>query len=166
MLRSFDRVIEGAESLLYAGLALVLFGAAGAALVAGGYGLVDGLAGDAGTKHAIEEALDALLLTFILVELLAAVRATVADRSPLVAEPFLLVGIIAAIKELVVITAFERGDAPVGDLALEIGTLAGVVLALSIAALLVRRKEREPEEGDAGLAAGSRRSVASPAPDN
>jgi uncharacterized membrane protein (DUF373 family) len=159
-------VIEGAERLVYAGLALVLFAAAGAALAAGGYGLVDGLTGDEGTKHAIEKALDALLLTFILVELLAAVRATLAERAPLVAEPFLLVGIIAAIKELVVITAFERDDVSAGDLALQVGTLAGVVLALAVAALLVRRKEREPEEGDADLAVGSGGSVASPAPNN
>jgi uncharacterized membrane protein (DUF373 family) len=164
--RSSDRVMEGAETLLYAGLALVLFGAATAALVAGGYGLVDGLTGDEGTKHAIEQALDALLLTFILVELLAAVRATVTDRSPLVAEPFLLVGIIAAIKELVVITAFERDDVSAGDLALQVGTLAGVVVALAVAALLVRRKEREPEEGDPDLAVGSAASVASPVPDS
>ena len=151
MLRSLDRFIEGAESVLYAGLALVLFGAAGAALVAGGYGLVDGLTGEEGTKHAVELALEGLLLTFILVELLGAVRATVRERAPLVAEPFLLVGIIAAIKELVVITAFERDDVSAGDLAIEVGTLAGVVLALAIAALLVRRKEREPEEGESAL---------------
>jgi len=85
----------------------------------------------------------------ILVELLGAVRTTLAERAPLVAEPFLLVGIIAAIKEIVVLSAFERDDMPAEDLALQLGVLAGVVLALAIAALLVRRKEREPEEGDA-----------------
>ena len=151
MLRSLNRVIEGAETALYAGLALVLFAAGAAALVAGGHGLAEGLTGDDGTKHAIEIALDALLLTFILVELLGAVRATLAERIPLVAEPFLLIGMIAAIKELVVLGAFERDDMPVGDLALEVGVLSGSVLALSVAALLVRRKEREPEEGDAPL---------------
>lgn len=156
VLRSLNRVIEGAETVLYAGLGLVLFAAGAAALIAGGHGLVEGLVGDEGTKHAIEVALDALLLTFILVELLGAVRATLTEQAPLVAEPFLLIGMIAAIKELVVLGAFERDDMPVGDLALEVGVLAGTVLALSIAALLVRRKEREPEEGDAATLPGAR----------
>jgi uncharacterized membrane protein (DUF373 family) len=141
--------MEGAETVVYVGLALVLFVAAGAALVVGGYGLVDGLLGDDGTKLAIEVALDGLLLAFILVELLGAVRTTLAERAPLVAEPFLLVGIIAAIKEIVVLSAFERDDLSAEDLALQLGVLAGVVLALAGAALLVRRKEREPQEGDA-----------------
>ena len=141
--------MEGAETVVYVGLALVLFVAAGAALVVGGYGLVDGLLGDDGTKLAIEVALDGLLLAFILVELLGAVRTTLAERVPLVAEPFLLVGIIAAIKEMVVLSAFERDDLAVEDLALHLGVLAGVVLALAAAALLVRRKEREPQEGEA-----------------
>jgi hypothetical protein len=166
VLRSLNRVIEGAETALYAGLGLVLFVAGGAALVAGGHGLVEGLTGDGGTKHAIEVALDSLLLTFILVELLGAVRATIAERIPLVAEPFLLIGMIAAIKELVVLGAFERDDTPVGDLAIEVGVLAGTVLLLAVAALLVRRKEREPQEGDADLAGAHGESVASPAPHN
>jgi uncharacterized membrane protein (DUF373 family) len=166
VLRSLNRMIEGAEAALYAGLGLVLFVAGAAALVAGGHGLFDGLTGDDGTKHAIEVALDSLLLTFILVELLGAVRATLTERVPLVAEPFLLIGMIAAIKELVVLGAFERDDTPVGDLAIEVGVLAGTVLLLAIAALLVRRKEREPQEGGAGLAASDGGSVASPAPNN
>ena len=151
MLRSLVRVIEGAETVVYAGLALVLVAGAGAALVLGGYGLVDGLLGEDGTKHAIEVALDGLLLAFILVELLGAVRTTVDDRVDLVAEPFLLVGIIAAIKEIVVLGAFERDDLAGGELALEMGAFGGVALVLAVAALLIRRKEREPEEGDATL---------------
>jgi uncharacterized membrane protein (DUF373 family) len=147
--RSLVRVIEGAETAVYAGLAAILFTAAAAALVLGGYGLVDGLLGDEGTKHAVEVALDGLLLAFILVELLGAVRTTVEERVGLVAEPFLLVGIIACIKEIVVLGAFERDDLPVDDLALELGTFGGVALVLSVAAYLIRRKEREPEEGDA-----------------
>src|SRR5688500_17796690 len=91
--------------------------------------------------------LDALLVTFILVELLSAVRATLAERQ-LVADPFILVGIIATIKELVVLAAFGAEELPPEDLALELGTLAGVLLALAVAAWLARRKEREPEESD------------------
>src|SRR3712207_8497992 len=45
------------------------------------------------------ELLDVLLLVFIVVELLFAVRTTVEKRE-LVAEPFLVIGIIASIKEI------------------------------------------------------------------
>ncbi|MBA2280323.1 MAG: phosphate-starvation-inducible PsiE family protein [Acidimicrobiia bacterium] len=117
-----------------------------AVLGSSGYSLVDGLTGEEGTKRAIELTLDSLLLAFILVELLGAVRSTLTEKG-LVAEPFLLVGIIASIKEIVVLGAFERGDRPVEDVAIEAGALAGVVLLLSISAFLVRRKEREPDEG-------------------
>ena len=85
-------------------------------------------------REAIEAMLDALLITFILVELLSAVRATLEERQ-LVAEPFILVGIIATIKELVVLAAFGAEELEPSDLALELGTLAGVLLALSIVGL-------------------------------
>ena len=72
-------------------------------------------------------------------------RATIQERR-LVAEPFLLVGIIASIKEIVVIGAFAESDHDVGESMLQIGVLGAVVVGLSIATLLVRRKEREPTE--------------------
>lgn len=116
------------------------------ALVTTGHGLVTGL--DTGTFQAVTGALDGLLLVFILVELLGAVRATLAERH-LVAEPFLIVGIIASIKAIVV-SSLDASDA-VGtefdNLMIEVGVLGLVVLALAAASLLVRRKEREPTEG-------------------
>ena len=51
----------------------------------------------------IVEVLDTLLLVFIIVELLSAVRRTLSQRE-LIAEPFLIVGIIASIKEIVVLS--------------------------------------------------------------
>jgi uncharacterized membrane protein (DUF373 family) len=82
---------------------------------------------------------------FILIELLGAVRSTVRERR-LVAEPFLLVGVIASIKEIVVLSAFTPEDADIEDTVLQVGVLGGVVLGLSLALLLLRRKEREPTE--------------------
>ena len=58
---------------------------------------------DLGVITMAAEVLDLLLLVFIVVELLYAVRTTLAERE-LVAEPFLLVGIIASIKEIVVLS--------------------------------------------------------------
>ena len=139
--------MEWAEGLLYAVVGLVLVGSAAVALGAIAYDLVTHI--DDGALDAVAVALDGLLLVFILIELLGAVRATVAERQ-LVAEPFLIVGIIASIKAIVV-TSLETRDLhgeAFDDAMLEIGILGGVVLLLAVASFLVRRKEREPQEHD------------------
>ena len=139
--------MEWAEGLLYAVVGLVLVGSAVVALGAIAYDLVTQI--DDGALDAVAVALDGLLLVFILIELLGAVRATVAERQ-LLAEPFLIVGIIASIKAIVV-TSLETRDLhgeAFDDAMLEIGILGGVVLLLAIASFLVRRKEREPQEHD------------------
>ncbi|MET0895538.1 MAG: phosphate-starvation-inducible PsiE family protein [Acidimicrobiia bacterium] len=145
--RRIDHVLWVGETAIYVAIAVILW--AGSALLVGQavYELVDGL--DDGIDTAAANALDVLLLTFIFVELLSAVRTTMRRRG-LVAEPFLLVGIIASIKEIVVIAGTEelRGEA-FQDSMVELGVLGGLVLVLSLAAFLLRRKEREPEETEA-----------------
>jgi hypothetical protein len=83
--------------------------------------------------------------------LLFAVRSTVEKRE-LLAEPFLLVGIIASIKEIVVLSveaAKEVGNgAEFRDRITEIAVLGVLVLLLGVTSFLLRRKEREPDEGD------------------
>jgi uncharacterized membrane protein (DUF373 family) len=140
-----DRTMQAAERGVYAGVAVLLVVSAVLAVGSIAYGLATEL--DEGTLDAVTTTLDGLLLVFILVELLGAVRATVNERN-LVAEPFLVVGIIASIKEIVV-ASLKAGDADGEDFdeaLMEIGVLAGVVLLLAISSFLVRRKEREPSE--------------------
>lgn len=133
-----------AEDGLYALVSLVLVAGAAIVLADSVHSLATETAHDVGA--AIEHTLDSLLIVFILVELLSAVRTTIEERR-LVAEPFLLVGIIASIKEIVVIGAFaERGSDKVSESMLQVGVLGAVVVGLSVATLLVRRKEREPSE--------------------
>ena len=146
--RRIDVAFEFAENVVYVGIAFLLVIAAGVLLVVAGDGLLEirhGLATDP-----IVEALDTLLLVFIIVELLSAVRVTVSKRE-LIAEPFLLVGIIASIKEIVVLSvkaadAIGEGAA-FDDQLWQIGVLGVVVLLLGATAFLLRRKEREPAEG-------------------
>lgn len=145
MSRPADRALHVAEQVLYLLVALLLVAGACVVLVDAAWSLATET--DDGVSEAVKAMLDSLLLTFIFVELLSAVRATINERR-LVAEPFLLVGIIATIKELVVLAAFGDEELEPGDFALELGTLAGVLVALAVAAWLVRVKEREPDEGD------------------
>ncbi|HEX2042953.1 MAG TPA: phosphate-starvation-inducible PsiE family protein [Acidimicrobiales bacterium] len=132
-----------AEDMIYALTALLL---AGGALIILGV-TVYHFATDVskGVEKAIEATLNSLLIVFILVELLAAVRQAI-DEHKLVAEPFLLVGILAAIKEMVVVSTFRIESQKTSDAVLKIGILAAVVIGLAVATLVLRRKTREPEE--------------------
>jgi uncharacterized membrane protein (DUF373 family) len=140
-----DRGLRVAEQVVYVLSCLLLLGGAVALIIKAAWDLVS-LQGDDITDTA-SSMLDTLLLVFVLIELLGAVRATFTEHR-LLAEPFLLVGVIATIKELVV-TANEARDKS-GDAfeeaAIEIGVLSALLLVLAVALFLLRRKEREPEE--------------------
>lgn len=133
---------------MYLGIAALLLIASMVLLVVAGRDLWNVL--DAFGSDPVVEVLDTLLLLFVLVELLSAVRITIAKRE-LVAEPFLLVGIIASIKEIVVLSVKAAEDIGRGstfrDQLSEIGVLGVVVLLLGTTAWLLRIKEREPQEG-------------------
>ncbi|MGH9188919.1 MAG: phosphate-starvation-inducible PsiE family protein [Acidimicrobiales bacterium] len=148
--RPADRWLAVAENLVYSVAGVLLLAGAVIVLAAVGYHLVRDVGG--GADDAVTTALDGMLLVFILLELLAGVRATMTERR-LVAEPFLVVGVIASIKEIVIVTLRSKESRGVSgeafdDAMTEIGVLAGVVLLLSLATFLVRRKEREPREDE------------------
>jgi hypothetical protein len=68
----------------------------------------------------------------------------VIDEKILVSEPFLVVGIVAAIRRLVVVSAEAKdlfGKPEFGDAMLEIGILTGVILFLSAAIYMLRHTE-------------------------
>lgn len=92
----------------------------------------------------ILEFLDGLLLVFIITELIHTVRAVI-DEKVLVAEPFLIVGIVAAIRRLIVVSAEAKdlmGTAEFSDAMFEVGLLTGTVLLLSAAIFLLRSTTR------------------------
>jgi uncharacterized membrane protein (DUF373 family) len=147
--RGATRALEVAENLIYGGIALFLVLSAFVLLVVAAktsLGLLESF-----SQHPVLEVLDILLLVFIVVELLFAVRTTVEKRE-LVAEPFLLVGIIASIKEIVVLSVEAAGVLGKGDQfrdrVIEIGVLGLLVVLLGVTSFLLRRKEREPDEGE------------------
>jgi uncharacterized membrane protein (DUF373 family) len=148
--RAGTRLLEVAENLIYGAIALFLVVSAFVLLAVAAktsFGLLQNF-----SQEPVLEVLDILLLVFIVVELLFAVRTTV-ERRELVAEPFLLVGIIASIKEIVVLSVeaakvLGKG-AEFDDRIVEIGLLGVLVVLLGVTSFLLRRKEREPDEGDA-----------------
>jgi len=102
--RTTTRLLHIAEDVIYALTALLLSVGAFVVLVQAVYKFSTGVSG--GVINAVEATLNSLLIVFILVELLSAVRSAITEHK-LIAEPFLLVGMLAAIKEMVVEATFR-----------------------------------------------------------
>lgn len=97
---------------------------------------------------ALLHALDRALLVLMLAEIIYTVR-RIAYRRRLEAEPFFIVGIIAAIRRMLVITAESTSHVdlmdPTFQAALaELGLLAGIILALAGAMRLIPREDSGP----------------------
>lgn len=96
---------------------------------------------------AILELLDGLLLVFIIGEVIHTIAAVIQENL-LRTEPFLIVGIVAAIRRLLVITAEaerEIGRPHFDDLMWELGLLLAAVLVLGTTIYLVRHTDsKEP----------------------
>src|SRR5690242_716424 len=129
-----ERGIERAENVIYLVVAAILFAVAVVVMVATVAKFRD-LSGST-VVDVSADILDLLLLVFIVVELLFAVRTTLSRRE-LIAEPFLLVGIIASIKEIVVLSVKAPdllGKPEFADTLRLMALLSGTIILLALAA--------------------------------
>lgn len=151
--RFADRVLLFFEDAVYWGIALVLVLGSGALLVSQFNTLLR--LRDAPAKIVIVDVLDGLLLIFIFVELLYAVRSCLRSHE-IVAEPFLIVGILAGIKEIVVLSveaaALLNKGPEFSRAVVEIGVLGAVVLVLAVAAFVLRERRRDTADAGEGAA--------------
>ena len=92
--------------------------------------------------------LDRVLLAFIFVELIDTVRVTVRERGILIAEPFLLVGLIAVVRRILLLTAeLERVSAEeFRNMLIELGVMTGLVIVLTMALYFTRRMRLSEKE--------------------
>jgi uncharacterized membrane protein (DUF373 family) len=84
--------------------------------------------------------LEGVLLVFIMTELIHTIRA-ILDRNVVSTEPFLIVGIVAAVRRLLVITAqapHTEGAEVFRNALYEMGTLVLVVIGLGLTIYLLR----------------------------
>jgi uncharacterized membrane protein (DUF373 family) len=149
-----ERLLRLTEDAVYVAVAILLVVGALVLLVDAASEL-RGLSDGADT--AVLALLDRLLLVFVLVELIFAVRMTLTRRE-IVAEPFLIVGIIASIKEIILLSVEAanvlEGKSTTGgsrdphEFALLIALLGLLVIVLSVSAVLLRLKEKQPVEGE------------------
>ena len=77
------------------------------------------------------------LLLFMVAELLYTVRATLRDRT-LAAEPFLVVGLIAGIRRVLILTAKAQESFSWQSEGLELTILIGLIVAISVAIIAWR----------------------------
>ncbi|MEA2461833.1 MAG: hypothetical protein QOH90_2010 [Actinomycetota bacterium] len=152
MRRVTERLFGHVEDVLYVLIALAL-ALAGAGYF--GYVVYDFAShlGDGDITTLILELLDGLLLVFIITEIIHTIRAVI-DEKVLVSEPFLVVGVVAAIRRLIVVSAQAKdlvGTPDFKDAILEISVLTGTVLLLGTTIFLLRhthqsepRPEHEP----------------------
>jgi uncharacterized membrane protein (DUF373 family) len=85
--------------------------------------------------------LDRVLLIFIFVELLDTIGIFVRENE-ISAEPFLLIGLIAVVRRILLVTAEAEqtiGTAEFPNLILELGVLTALVISLSFALYFTRR---------------------------
>ena len=135
------------EDVVYVGLGLVLAYSAGALLVAA-LGALGRSAGGGAPRQGILELLDTSLLILMFVELLYTVQVSFRAHA-LKPEPFLVVGLIAAVRRILVVTAefahmVEQSDAVFHRAMLEVGLLTLMVLGLVVSLWLLRQKPAVP----------------------
>jgi uncharacterized membrane protein (DUF373 family) len=137
------RAFTHVEDAVYLGLGLLLAAGAIALLVTSGVGFVRSVLAGALADHVID-LLDQVLLIFMIVEILYTVQVSFREHA-LVPEPFIVVGLIAVIRRVLVLTAefgelLEKSEPLFRNAMLELGLLTAMVIALVVALVLLRRR--------------------------
>ncbi len=153
----FGDHLEKAEVIIYTILALLLFvSALGSSVVAGKH-LWDGLVHRTLATETLQ-ILDQMLIVLMLVEVLHTVRISIRSHI-LVTEPFLVVGLIASIRRILVITLQAANIAQGGNWTaesagifkagmIELGLLGLLILILVFSITLLRRYAPSAKEAE------------------
>jgi uncharacterized membrane protein (DUF373 family) len=138
-----SRVFTRIEDLVYIGLGALL---AGSAVVLLGAGIIDFVrdlvAGQLPTT--VVALLDRILLILMIVEILYTVQVSFREHT-LIPEPFLIVGLIAATRRVLVLTAefsrlLELGETAFRNAMIELALLTIMIVALVASLLMLRRR--------------------------
>ncbi len=137
--------LKNTESVVLFAIAIVLVILAILILGSGIYGLYQALMTGQIREQAIE-ILDGILLVMMIMEIVYTVTLSM-EAHTLVAEPFLIVGAIAAIRRMLVITAegtkLELSNpAAFQNTLVELGLLAATILMIAGAIYIMRRSQK------------------------
>lgn len=136
------------EDLVYIGLGLLLAGSAvvllGGTILSFGQSLMAGQ-----IQNNIIRLLDQILLILLVVELLYTVQVSFREHA-VMPEPFLLVGLIAAIRRVLILTAEfgqpgSKTEPVVQHFLQELGVLTFLIVALAVSLFVLRRRDTVSE---------------------
>jgi uncharacterized membrane protein (DUF373 family) len=135
------------EDVTYVGLGVLLAVSAVLLLFAAGWSLIEGLLSAGPAKELTIDVLDQILLVLMLIEILSTVQVSFREHV-LTPEPFLVVGLIAAIRRILVITAefsspSEILEAAFRNAMFELGLLTVLIFSL-VFSLYILKKNRPP----------------------
>lgn len=148
-----------AEAVIYIGIGVLLLVAAVALLLTAAIEFASSMGHEAigeQTLHMLNE----LLLVLMIVELFHTVRVSLREHS-LVPEPFLIVGLIAGVRRVLIITAeaWHLGESAQGQFEramIELGLLTGMTLVIVVSIILLRRFQTPKSEANTMSAAAAR----------
>ena len=137
------RVFTAVEDVVYVGLGLLLAGCSLALLISGIISFGQNLMAGSLTIN-IVAMLDRVLLILLVVELLYTVQVSFREHA-LVPEPFLLIGLIAGIRRVLLLTAelahvTEKSDVVFQHFIVELVALTVLIVALVISLVLLRKR--------------------------
>jgi len=138
-----------AEDVVYIVLGFLLACTAGALLVTSSIELMRSIV-QGNPMDAMVSLLDRLLLVLMVVEILYTVQVSFRAHA-LVPEPFLIVGLIAVVRRVLVVTAqvstlMEKGqDAHFQQAMIELALLTLMVVALVVSLRLLQTRKKDPQ---------------------
>jgi len=101
--RVFTAILDAFERFAYLAIALALSVPIVLLVVSAAMSMLE--VAEVGVLETVLAVLDRLLLAFIFVELIDTIKVTLTERGIFIAEPFLLVGLIAVVRRILLLTA-------------------------------------------------------------
>ena len=144
--RVFTGVLDVIERIAYVAIALALSIPIVMLVFSAAISMLE--VSEVGVLETALTVLDRVLLAFIFVELIDTVRVTVRERGIFIAEPFLLVGLIAVVRRILLLTAeIEQASAEeFQNMLIELGVMTGLVIVLTGALYFTRRMRLSEKE--------------------
>jgi hypothetical protein len=136
--RVFTTILDAFERFAYLAIALALSVPIVLLVVSAAMSMLE--VAEVGVLETVLAVLDRLLLAFIFVELIDTIRVTITERGIFIAEPFLLVGLIAVVRRILLLTAgLEQAESTetFQNMLMELGVMTGLVIVLTIALYLL-----------------------------
>jgi uncharacterized membrane protein (DUF373 family) len=143
------RIFGRIEDVVYVGLGVLLAGSALVLLFDGGLQFVRLFGAPDRLQPGVINLLDRILLILMIVEVMYTVQLSFREHS-LVPEPFLIVGLVAATRRILVLTAefaelMKQGPEAFRNAMIELALLTVMVLVLVASLLLLRRRTVQAE---------------------